>query len=59
MTPQKTTMGDNAPGEEVEVFDAEGALSRAFLRQRGFCCGNGCKNCPYGFDSERDEEGEN
>ena len=22
-------------------------LSREFLLQRGFCCGNGCLNCPY------------
>jgi hypothetical protein len=40
---------DNAPSaQKIETFDAEGALSRAFLLQRGTCCGNGCKNCPYG-----------
>jgi hypothetical protein len=33
--------------QKIETFDAEGALSRAFLLQRGTCCGNGCKNCPY------------
>lgn len=22
-------------------------LSREFLINRGYCCGNGCKNCPY------------
>ena len=22
-------------------------LTREFLLNRGFCCGNGCKNCPY------------
>ena len=22
-------------------------LSREFLLKRGFCCNNGCKNCPY------------
>ena len=22
-------------------------LSREFLLNRGFCCGNGCLNCPY------------
>ena len=32
---------------ELPVFDADGALSRAFLLQRGFCCDLGCKNCPY------------
>jgi hypothetical protein len=34
-----------------EIFDADGALSREFLLQRGFCCGLGCKNCPYGDES--------
>jgi hypothetical protein len=22
-------------------------LTEAFLRQRGTCCGNGCRHCPY------------
>lgn len=22
-------------------------MSERFLRNRGYCCGNGCKNCPY------------
>ena len=25
------------------VFTAE------FLLQRGYCCGNGCRNCPYDY----------
>jgi hypothetical protein len=29
------------------MFDPDGALSRAFLLQRGYCCELGCKNCPY------------
>lgn len=33
----------------IAVFDAEGALSREYLRHRGYCCENGCRNCPYGF----------
>lgn len=28
-------------------FDADGALCREFLLERGYCCGNGCRNCPY------------
>jgi hypothetical protein len=35
--------------EEPPLFDAEGALSREFLLHRGYCCENGCRNCPYGF----------
>ena len=30
------------------MFDKDGALSREFLLERGHCCHNGCKNCPYG-----------
>lgn len=33
----------------VSVFDADGALSREYLRHRGYCCENGCRNCPYEF----------
>ena len=29
------------------MFDADGALSRSFLLKRGYCCGLGCRNCPY------------
>lgn len=38
------------------VFDADGALSREFLLQRGYCCGNGCRNCPYGFHDRESPE---
>lgn len=33
----------------IEIFDADGALSREYLLDRGYCCENGCRNCPYGF----------
>lgn len=23
-------------------------LTERFLRERGWCCGNGCRHCPYG-----------
>lgn len=25
-------------------------LTAAFLLQRGYCCGNGCKHCPYDYE---------
>ena len=31
----------------VPVFDEDGALSREYLLHRGYCCENGCRNCPY------------
>ncbi len=44
------TMGDEfmEPGfykrpEELIVFNAE------YLLSRGYCCGNGCKHCPYDY----------
>lgn len=33
----------------IPLFDKDGALSREFLLHRGYCCQNGCRNCPYGF----------
>ena len=26
-------------------------FTRSFLLKRGYCCNNGCKNCPYLFKS--------
>jgi len=37
--------GGRGGGESV--FDTDGALTREFLLNRGYCCGNGCRNCPY------------
>lgn len=25
------------------------ALTEEYLLQRGYCCGNGCRNCPYEY----------
>jgi uncharacterized protein (TIGR00290 family) len=35
-----------AEGDEA-TFDEYGALTREYLLKRGFCCGSGCRNCPY------------
>jgi len=24
-------------------------MTENFLRERGYCCGNGCKHCPFGY----------
>ena len=31
-------------------------LSREFLLNRGFCCNNGCTNCPYKMKSTKSKE---
>jgi len=38
-------------GSPAPIFDADGALSREFLLERGYCCGNRCRNCPYGWEA--------
>lgn len=32
-------------------YDAQGlmVLTATFLRERGYCCGNGCRHCPYEY----------
>jgi uncharacterized protein (TIGR00290 family) len=40
---------DVLPTGPVSIFDADGALTREYLLGRGYCCENGCRNCPYGF----------
>ncbi len=33
-------------------------LTAYFLKNRGYCCKNGCRHCPYGFnDSQRKNNG--
>ena len=49
MKDQNTSADDATAPEDIEVFDEDGALSRGFLLHRGYCCKNGCRNCPYGF----------
>jgi hypothetical protein len=33
--------------DDYDIFDEDGALTAAFLLARGYCCANGCRNCPY------------
>jgi hypothetical protein len=34
-------------------FDENGLLvmTEHFLKKRGFCCGNGCRHCPYNYEN--------
>ena len=47
---------DNSPlyGDELKEGadfyiskDGYRIMTEKFLRNRGYCCGNGCKHCPY------------
>lgn len=35
-------------------FDPSGFIvfTEAYLLKRGYCCKNGCRHCPYGFDKK-------
>jgi hypothetical protein len=46
-------------GDEVDyVIDERGLLvfTKAYHLRRGFCCGSGCRNCPYDGEDEREYE---
>jgi len=34
-------------------YNPEGlmVLTEKYLRERGYCCGNGCRHCPYDYKS--------
>ena len=38
-----------AAGEPGYLDPATGlfVMTAAYLRERGWCCGNGCRHCPY------------
>ena len=41
---------DNDPKEGVDFYlskDGYRIMTKSFLVNRGYCCGNGCLNCPY------------
>jgi hypothetical protein len=34
-------------GRDFVMDNALMVLTRQYLLSRGYCCGNGCRNCPY------------
>jgi len=35
------------PGEDYVMEGPYMVFTAAYHLKRGYCCGNGCKNCPY------------
>lgn len=37
--------------DDDEPYSSKGfeALTAEYLLNRGYCCGNGCKNCPFDY----------
>ncbi|MGQ0543467.1 MAG: DUF5522 domain-containing protein [Blastocatellia bacterium] len=46
-TKQETDMSPLAEGIDFYFEDGLMVLTRHFLQKRGYCCGNGCRHCPY------------
>lgn len=40
--------------EDEYYYSEEGYIvfTAKYLLKRGYCCKNGCKHCPYGFDKK-------
>lgn len=38
--------------KDIDFYEENGKVvfTEHFLLNRGFCCGNYCKHCPYGID---------
>jgi hypothetical protein len=48
----------DSPGlrEGVDFYFENGlmVLTEIYLRERGYCCGNKCRHCPYDFVNVKD-----
>lgn len=36
-------------GVDYNIVNGKWVFTAKYLRDRGYCCKNGCVNCPYGF----------
>ncbi|HEX2833796.1 MAG TPA: DUF5522 domain-containing protein [Thermoanaerobaculia bacterium] len=48
--------GERRPLVEGEDYYFEGqflVFTEKYLRDRGYCCENGCRHCPYGYLNRR------
>jgi hypothetical protein len=40
--------------ENIDFYFNENGLmvlTESYLRERGYCCGNGCLHCPYNYEA--------
>ncbi|MCU0347428.1 MAG: DUF5522 domain-containing protein [Saprospiraceae bacterium] len=56
---QEAIKKPNQPVKLVEGLDyvVENGLfvlTKKYLANRGYCCKNGCRNCPYGFEKVKE-----
>jgi len=50
----------NQLDDDEYYYSEEGYIvfTEKYLLKRGYCCQNGCKHCPYGFDKTRSPKSE-
>ena len=39
--------GELVEGEDFYFENGKCVFTRAYLLKRGYCCGSGCRHCPY------------
>ena len=44
------------PGRDYTIERGLYVFTADYLRRRGYCCENACRNCPYGFVRPVDPE---
>lgn len=41
------------PGDYYKTPEGYVVFTEQYLLRRGYCCQNGCRHCPYGFDKKK------
>lgn len=41
---------DPLKDDEYYLEDGKFVLTERYLSRRGYCCGSGCRHCPYGHE---------
>jgi hypothetical protein len=57
--PDKNKTAEPLPLEEGDYyFNAQGLMvfTAQYHLKRGYCCGNKCKHCPYGWENVKQRE---
>ncbi|WP_020529430.1 DUF5522 domain-containing protein [Flexithrix dorotheae] len=53
----KNTKNNNSDlKENLDFYFENGFMvfTSHYLKKRGYCCKNGCRNCPYGYKKDND-----
>jgi hypothetical protein len=45
-----------AEGEDYYYENGKLVFTASYLMSRNFCCGNGCKHCPYNYEQVKNPE---